>query len=102
MNTEELKMVLDTIQQLGDQGTAAFVLYVVFDSLLTFIGLMIAVAIAYKLIVRGLEHSETEECIKHLRKKLRAGVPGCLTSGEIEAVKARVDELVAAESRRNE
>lgn len=94
MDTEQLKMILGTLQTMGEAGHSAFVWWLVLDKalpvaawLLTFCGIC--------LLVRMLIHRIGSTGLgERVRDTLGVGHPGPLMPNEEREVMARVRELM--------
>ena len=72
MDIEQIKLVVDAVVKLGEQGKGAFIVWVVMDKALPFIGWMAALGVVAKVLLRliaGLT-SPMEATLKSLRKPL--------------------------------
>lgn len=96
MNMDELKLITDTIQQLGEHGTTAFVLWVVFDKLvpavLWSVGSGAFMYLCWRVVLLCVTTNKAIESVERMRDLLGLGA-GVLIDREIDAVEQRVREL---------
>ena len=52
MDIEQIKLVVDAVVKLGEQGKGAFIVWVVMDKALPFIGWMAALGVVAKVLLR--------------------------------------------------
>ena len=96
MDIEQIKLVVDAVVKLGEQGKGAFIVWVVMDKLLPFIGWMAALGCVCKVALKLIERitNTGEEAMKVIRDSLRIGCRGHLTHSEAQQVIDRVRELI--------
>ncbi len=101
MNLEELKMVLETINNTTglakDFGTTWVWLHYglkVFDSLLAVACILGVSYVIYRMVVFANGGSVNEAFIRRCRDRLRIGSPGMLTDEEAERVRIKLTELI--------
>lgn len=95
MDTEQLRMILDTLRTMGDTGQSAFIWWLVFDKalpllvwLVTFAGLLwIAMKLIERIGISGIG--------EQVRDILGVGSPGVMTPNEVRETLERVRELAA-------
>jgi len=96
MNIEELKMVMDTVAQLGESGKAAFIWWLVLDKLTPAIAWLVCAGLAFLLGRRamGLFISGPSAYFRSLRVRLRIGSSGELTDFEIKQIQERINQIL--------
>lgn len=95
MNTEELTLLMDTLRELGGDGKAAFIWWLVFDKLIPAIGWIIAICILVFGLGRPLISAfVSENYLRSLRDRLGIGCPGHISAGELRELQQRIDRLM--------
>jgi hypothetical protein len=104
MDIEKLKLILETIQGVGQEAGNLAVLYMWLQfgtsafGYLTFLGVVWAIAWAiYKAIRTSYGHDSCEVFFRDMRDQLRTGTGGLLTSIERDNTMAALRQLVAKE-----
>lgn len=96
MNMDELKLITDTIQQLGEHGTTAFIWWIVFDKLvpavLWAVGSCVFMYLCWRITVVCVAANKAVNAIYVLRRVFNIG-GGYMTPYEIDAVVERALEL---------
>ncbi len=96
MNMEELKLVTDTIQQLGEHGTTAFIWWIVFDKLvpavLWTVGSCAFMYLCWRVTLVCVATNKAVNCMYILRRAFGLG-GGYLVPSEIDRVMERALEL---------
>jgi len=95
MNSDELKLMTDTIQALGQNGQVAFVWWLVMDKLLPVLGWLATLWGVLRYLVTPLTY--TAKCyrdISNFRDVLGIGSPGALSSSEHYQTIKKLTELV--------
>lgn len=95
MNADELTILMDTLRELGGDGKAAFIWWLVFDKLLPVVGWVLSLVIIAFAIVRplmGLYNSENY--LRSLRDRLRIGSPGHISPAEMRELQQKIDTLM--------
>ena len=96
MDMDELKLIADTIQHLGDNGTTAFVWWLVLDKLvpatLWAIGSCVFMYLCWRIAVLCTAANKAIGSVARMRDLLGLG-SGMLIDREIDAVEQRVREL---------
>ena len=94
---EELKLILETLNGVGDQAVNAFIVYLIFKVIYLAVcwgGAILLVCLIskaiYSLVSRALFGCG-------VRDQLGIGCPGELTKSEMRAVTTRIDELLRKE-----
>ena len=95
MNSEELTILMDTLRELGGDGKAAFVWWLVFDKLIPAIGWVASVCI----LIFGLGRPmlgivRSENYLRNLRDRLNIGSPGYVSDSELRQLQQRIDKLM--------
>ena len=98
MKTEELQMILNALQSVGDGAKDAFFWWLFFDKALPVIGWLLTAACILtivRLIIGAVAAHETSvSVIKKYRNHFGIG-GGWLHEEEIRAVERRIDEMIA-------
>lgn len=101
MNIEELKMVLETINNTTGLAKGFGTTWVwlhyglkVFDSVLAVACILGVVYAIYRMVVFINGGNENETFIRRCRDRLRIGSPGMLTNEEAERVRIKLSELI--------
>ena len=96
MNMDELKLITDTIQQLGDHGTTAFIWWIVVDKLipavLWAVGSCAFMYLCWRVTLVCAAANASVNAIYTLRRTFGLG-GGYMTSYEVDAVVERALEL---------
>ena len=95
MNADELKLITDTIQALGQNGQVAFVWWLVMDKLLPVLGWLATLWGILRYLVTPL--TLTAKCygdISNFRDVLGIGRPGALSPSEHYQTIKKLTELV--------
>lgn len=96
MNMDELKLITDTIQQLGDHGTTAFIWWIVFDKLvpavLWTVGSGVFMWLCWRVVCVCVMANKAVESVERMRDMFGLG-SGLLIDREIDAVERTVQEL---------
>lgn len=101
MNLEELKLVLETINNTTglakDFGTTWMWLHYglkVFDAVMVVFCILGVIYGIYRMIVYTTEGSAHDVFMRRCRDRLRIGSPGILTEGEAAQVRNKLSELI--------
>lgn len=99
MNTEQLKLVIEMISGLGAGTKEAFIIWVVaheiLPTVLTFVGLMVLLFIAFKLLGRLLLICRSIEFLKRMRDQLDIGSHGCFLESEFVKTTEEIEKRVS-------
>jgi hypothetical protein len=108
MEIEQLKLILETLQGVGQEAGSLAVLYLwlKFGSSvighLFFAGGVVGVAyMLYKGIKMGIGTESTDHFLRDIRDQLHTGTPGHLTEEERHRTIAALRQLVAKEKEKN-
>lgn len=98
MKTEELQMILNALQSVGDGAKDAFFWWLFFDKALPVIGWLLTAACVLtivRLIIGAVAtHEASVSVIKKYRNHFGVG-GGWLTDEEVRAVERRIDAMIA-------
>jgi len=92
---EQLKMVIELIQQLGVQGKEAFIWWLVLDKVLPVLAwLLTLVTVGFTVIKVIRMVSGEEDRLRSIRDALRVGSSGCFTDYEYREIMRKIDDLM--------
>jgi hypothetical protein len=92
--TEELKIVMETLSQMGEVGKEAFIWWLIFDKLLYVLSWLISFAGIVWVVNRALTSFVfAERAMRELRDHLGLG-SGALIDSEVQAVVNKVKRMI--------
>ena len=94
MDTEQLKMILDTLRTMGEAGQSAFIWWLVMDKALPVVGWLVTFAGILWLSCRVMSKVSVERLGGQVRDMLGVGSPGVVTPSEAHETLRRVRELM--------
>lgn len=99
MDIEQLKIVMDTLTQLGELSLFGLIVYLFVEYVLPFIGWMAALAVTYKITTRIILSIGWNSHLEIWRDSLGIGRPGHLTSTEFSKLAQEIDKLISTRSK---
>ena len=102
MNTEEIKVVTDMLQSLGQAGTTGFIWWLVLDKLVPVIGGLVGLGMTMRYIFLPLAASTASySTLCNLRDKLGIGSHGSLTPSELARTEQALDKIISESNWKN-
>jgi hypothetical protein len=100
MDIEQLKLVLDALQGLGDGAYSAFIFWVVVQNIPWFLLFSAIVGAVYRLILKSMDdtarQSRYDTLLRELRDRLNIGSDGYITDSEFKVLSRELRRLVDA------
>ena len=102
MSTDELKLITDMLQSLGQAGTTGFIWWLVLDKVVPILTWLATLGLLLKYVARPVATSFLSHLtMRELRDKLEVGEPGELSPAEIALTKKELFKLISEHSRKN-
>lgn len=105
MNADELKLIMDAISTLGDQGKTAFIAWLIFDKLIPALCGLVASWVVGWVVLRIAQTyvaaNASDAAMRRIRTLLMPRESGYLSLTEIATIEQTVHELVAESRGKN-
>ena len=96
MNAEEIKLVTDMLQSLGQVGTTGFIWWLVMDKLIPAISWLVGVWMFMKYVCLPVAMSlDSYSTLCSLRDRLGVGSPGPLSPSELTRTRKALDTIIS-------
>ena len=93
MNTEEIKLITDLLQSLGENGKEAFIWWLAVKYVAWYVTILIGIDIGGFFVVRVVAAFNGEQRLKEIRDLLNVGDSGWYSDHEHRAVIRKIAEL---------